>query len=155
MQAGDVCRQLTFIESGLFRHYYESPKDEVTRWISAEGSFVSSLGSFINQTPTVENIQALEASVVYILDKRDFDALYARYESVREGWCRQIEQYYVVMEKRVHESVVQTAEARYVNLAREYPNLLHRVPLRYLASMLNSTPRHLSRIRRRLMVQKI
>lgn len=148
LRAGTVCRHLTFIESGLVRHYYHASTDEVTRWISVEGAFVVSLGSFITQTPTVENIQALEKSTLYQLDKQAFDQFYRLNESLREGWRRQLEAYYVAMEQRLYESVAQTAEERYQQLAITHPTFLKRVPLRHVASLLNISPRHLSRIRR-------
>jgi hypothetical protein len=41
------------------------------------------------------------------------------------------------------------AEQRYQKLLEEEPELLQRIPLQYLASILGVTPRHLSRIRGR------
>jgi CRP/FNR family transcriptional regulator, anaerobic regulatory protein len=54
------------------------------------------------------------------------------------------------MEKRVFEMIALTAEQRYEILLKERPDLIQRVPLQYLASMLGISPETLSRIRKKI-----
>lgn len=51
------------------------------------------------------------------------------------------------IDKGKFDLITLTAEERYEKLLQEEPELLQQVPLRYIASMLAITPRHLSRLR--------
>jgi CRP-like cAMP-binding protein len=48
---------------------------------------------------------------------------------------------------RIHDMANIAAEARYLKMRKEKPNIFKHVPLRYIASYLGITQRHLSRLR--------
>ncbi|MGJ1348219.1 hypothetical protein [Sphingobacterium siyangense] len=53
-------------------------------------------------------------------------------------------------EKRSKELATLTAEKRYLKLMAEQPDLLHNVPMQYIASFLGMNPKSLSRIRKQI-----
>ena len=60
------------------------------------------------------------------------------------------EQAYVEQEARIFRLQRSSAQERYNKLLAEQPDYLQQIPLRYLASYLGVTQRHLSRIRSQL-----
>ena len=60
IQEGSISMEVGFVVSGIFRSfYYSSNEEEVTYCFTFKDSFVSAYSSFLSQSPTVENIQAL------------------------------------------------------------------------------------------------
>lgn len=146
-QEGHVCQYIALIVKGQFRYFYNTDQGEVTRWISLEGDFMTSLSSFIQQKPSVENIQATKDSTLILMSKTIWLELYAKHEFIREFWLRTISYNYIGMEERVFHQIALTAEQRYQWMLENYPRFNQEVPDKYIASMLGITPRHLSRIR--------
>ncbi|HZY78281.1 MAG TPA: Crp/Fnr family transcriptional regulator, partial [Cyclobacteriaceae bacterium] len=120
---------------------------EVTRWVALTGTFVTSLKSFIQQVPSVENIQAMEQTEIAIMPRASWIALYEQHEFARTFWTRNIEENYIGMEERVFNLIAKTAEERYSWMQANQPRFIREVPDKYLASMLGIHPRHLTRIR--------
>ena len=57
---GQVCRQVGFITKGLIRYYINHNGEDKTYAFAKEGDFICNYESFIPQTPSQKNIQALE-----------------------------------------------------------------------------------------------
>jgi CRP-like cAMP-binding protein len=55
---------------------------------------------------------------------------------------------------RMESFVIMSPEERYEKYVRDHPNIIHRVPDRYIASVLGITPVSLSRIRGRIASKK-
>ncbi|GGH64809.1 Crp/Fnr family transcriptional regulator [Phaeocystidibacter marisrubri] len=149
IQEGHTCKEIAFIESGLFRsYYYSSEGEEVTYCFSFSNSFTSAYSSFLSQTPTVENIQALTDCELLTISRREILKL----EKTSYNWLKlfkvMAEQEFIGMEKRIFLLQRGTAEIRYRDLLSHQPEYLRLIPLSYLSSYLGVTPRHLSRIRK-------
>ena len=142
-----VCRKLGFIVKGMCRYYYDTEKEEVTRWVSLKNEFVTSLHSFISQDKSQEYIQAIQPTEILIATRQDWEDLYKEEEFVRQIWVRNIEDNYIGMENRVRNLIAMTAEERYQWMLKNQPKFNQFVPDKYVASMLGIEPRHLSRIR--------
>lgn len=147
LQEGQVCRHLTLITAGLFRYFYHTEQGEVTRWISFEGDFMTSLASFIKEKPAVENIQAIKPAELWMMPKTVWVNLYEKHPFLQRFWLKTIEYNYIGMEERVFHQIALSAEQRYQWMLENYPRFNKEVPAKYIASMLGITPRHLSRIR--------
>jgi CRP-like cAMP-binding protein len=147
LHEGQICRRIALITSGMCRYLYHTEKEEVTRWISLEGDFMTSLGSFIHQKPSFEAIQAIRPTEIYYINMEDWEELKSKNPFIQHFWNRAIEQNYIGMEERLFITIAKTAEERYQWLLQNYPRFNQEVPDKYIASMLGITPRHLSRIR--------
>ena len=143
-----VCMQVGFIVEGMCRYFYVSDSgDEVTRWVSLENEFVISFGSFIKQSKTHENIQAIVPTKILAAQKEQWDNLCNEEEFARFFWTKSIEEYLIGIEARVYSLIALNAKNRYNSLIQDYPKLVRAVPDKYLASILGIKPRHLSRLR--------
>ncbi len=147
IKEGETVKGIGFITKGAFRYFYNNNGEEVTRWVTLEHDFVTSLPSFINRTPAVENIQALKKSEMLFASKKNWDILFDKNETLRHLWLQNMEQLYIGMENRVFQLITLNAEQRYKWMCDHQPHFIAQVPDKYLASMLGITPRHLTRLR--------
>ena len=147
---GRRCQHLAFLQKGMLSHYHYADGKERTRWVSMAPSFVTSLGSFIHQTPCLENIKALVPCALYRCGRSEFYVLKAQYPLLQQLWTDHLEMEVAGYEHRVSQLITTQAEQRYRNFIRQYPAYLERLPQKYLADMLGIELRHLSRIRKKL-----
>ncbi|GAA4850742.1 Crp/Fnr family transcriptional regulator [Algivirga pacifica] len=148
IREGQVCKKVGFIVSGILRHYYVSSKEEeVTYCLAFPGTLSAAYSSWLTQQKTFESIQAITEVTLWVINKDDF----IRLEESSENWLRfskvLAEGSYLEMEKRMLLLQKETAEKRYEDLINNYPDYLQHIPLKYLASYLGITQRHLSRLR--------
>ncbi|WP_299800275.1 Crp/Fnr family transcriptional regulator [uncultured Maribacter sp.] len=144
-----ISQEVGFVVSGLFRSfYYSSSQEEVTYCFTFSNSFVSAYSSFLSQTKTSENIQALTDIELFTISRENILIL----ENSSTNWLRFFklitEQEYIKMEKRIFMLQKETAEKRYEDLLTNQSEYLQSIPLNFLSSYLGITQRHLSRIRK-------
>ncbi|WP_350291646.1 Crp/Fnr family transcriptional regulator [uncultured Croceitalea sp.] len=149
IKEGETCNEVAFVVDGLFRSfYYSSSEEEVTYCFTFSDSFVSAYSSFLSQTKTVENIQALTSIDLLTISRDEILKL----EQSSTNWLKLFkfiaEQEYIKLEKRIFLLQKETAEKRYRDLLANQPELLQMIPLNYLSSYLGISQRHLSRIRK-------
>lgn len=148
MREGEHSDRIAFIKKGVLRIFYSHHGQEVTRYLGMEPSFITSLSSFITQTPAAESIQALENSQLLVIDYADMQRLCQKYHRWETVYRKVIEYMFMCTENRIREFITQTAEERYGALLRERPGLVGRVPQKYIASYLGIAPQSLSRLQK-------
>lgn len=148
VQAGQVSMHLGFIEHGMFQYYFPADGEERTTYVTAENTFLASVASFLNGTPSNESIRALTKARVWQVTKDELRKLLDELPSFKNYYIGLLEWQIGCIDKSRHELLVLSAEERYHRLITTEPELLQRIPLQYLASILGVTPRHLSRIRK-------
>jgi CRP-like cAMP-binding protein len=149
IKEGRISNEVGFVVSGLFRSfYYSSSEEEVTYCFTFSNSFVSAYSSFLSQTKTLENIQALTDIELLTISREEILKL----ENSSTNWLKFFkliaEQEYIKMEKRVFLLQKESAEKKYKDLLLNQPEYLQLIPLNFLSSYLGITQRHLSRIRK-------
>lgn len=150
-EEGKVPLYLYYIVSGYLRlfHYNENG-DEVTTHINCPPGFFTSYFNFINQTRSDENVECITDCELLRITKEDLDLLTAESEIMKDFSIRVFQQSITYNENRSRELATLTAEQRYVKLINNYPDILHNVPVQYIASFLGMKAESLSRIRRKL-----
>ncbi len=153
LQEGKICRHLYFIESGLLRYFINKDGNEITKFFTEAPYCFTSQLSFTKEEPARENIQAIEKSVIYQTSlKQANDLLELKSWNTFIRKLIQEVQYYT--EEILQEIQTETAENRYRKMIENNPELLQRVPLKYLASYFGIAPQSLSRIRKKLTSSK-
>ncbi len=147
LQEGKICKHLYFLQSGALRGFYNLDGKEITHWFGFEKDFVTSFYSFTTQLPAVENIQLIEGSILWSIDKTTLNDLFNQYHEIERLVRIAYEKYYIRLEERYVNAQFKTAAERYQNLLQQSPHLLKRVPLGYIASYLGISQETLSRIR--------
>ena len=151
IEAGKICDWIAFIGSGTLRNYYFSSKaEEVTYCLTFPNTFITAYSSFLTGKKTFEYIQAVSDIEVLMIQKKQYQGL------IRSsyGWLKFsnhfTEQSYILMEERLLMLQMVSAEQRYADLIANHPEIIRQVPLKYIASYLGITQRHLSRLRSQL-----
>ena len=152
LEEGKICKHLYFLESGLFRFYINKDGNHITKFFTDAPYFFTSQASFNAQKPAFENIQAIEKSTVWQISYAKTNELY-KSKSWAEFARKITQEVQFFTEEILLELQTETAEVRYEKMLEISPNLLQRIPLKYLASYLGIAPQSLSRIRKKI-IQK-
>ena len=150
LRQGEVCREAYFIDRGLIRLYYIKDGEEKIRQFFFEQAFVADTVSHVTQKPSKLYLETLEDSRLLVIPR---DPLYALFGSSKnfERLGRLIAQYdFIGIANRMDSLFLYSPEERYINLLKNRPLVLQRVPQYMIASYLGVTPEGLSRIKRRV-----
>ena len=138
-----------FIERGLTRSYWLVNGEEITTSFSAEGSIVFSMDELYYGKPSEEFVETLEETEAYRIALDDLQRLF-RTNLELANWGRIIHQNEYRRLHRSHkERLTLSAAERYNAFCRQFPELMQRVQLGYIASYLGITLPTLSRLRGR------
>jgi CRP-like cAMP-binding protein len=148
---GDIARYVYFVEKGCLRQYYiNNNGEERTIYFKMENGWASELVSFLDNTPTELNLQALEGSKLQIINQKNWVYAVTQIRSFTMGFIRAQQDTNYMLKKRLAEATVETPEEKYLRFIKEEPDLLQRIPLYHIASYLAMTPETLSRIRKKI-----
>lgn len=147
LNAGKRCNEMAFVKEGILRISALADGKEITQWIMTEGYFATDLNSFIFGDPGRWNIQALSNSVLYAINKSNYEKI----GKMVPNWPSLEREFLVhcftTMENRVFQFLSMSAEERYHAFFESNKTLFNQVPLQYIASLLGMTPETFSRIR--------
>lgn len=147
LNAESISRHIYFIERGLFRCFYEVGDKTISSWFMKEGDVILSVRSFFEQLPSHECIQALENSTVHYIGYQELMEAYKDFPEFNFHGRFLTERYYIKSESRIYALRAKSAYDRYLHLLKWEPELLLRVPAKYLATYLGMAEFTLSRIR--------
>lgn len=150
LQDNTVCNFIAFIAEGSIRHFHIKDGVEKTCDLSFENAWVTDFQSFTYETVGKMNLQAMENTTVFLINKQNLFTLYKE--------CRKYETFGRLMAEQVAQRATEIAmslssdkpEERFENLIKRQPDLLQKVPQKYIANLLGLTPESLSRIRNRI-----
>lgn len=147
LKEGKVSNYTSWIITGLVRSYYVKDVEEITTKFLWAGAPITSVFSYYSRKPGNENIIALEDTTLASLHYDHMQRLYRAYPVFNEIGRVITEQYLYMLEIEVYNLRKQKAEDRYRFILKHFPDLLQRVPLKYLATYLGVNLETLSRIR--------
>jgi CRP-like cAMP-binding protein len=148
--AGEICRYIIFIESGLVRYYTNNEGADQTHYFNKEGEFVCDYISFLPQAASMINIQALEDTVVYRISAHGIQQFYREVTNGERFGRLALEKVFVNVITQVVSLYTDTPDNRYLKFLAEYPDLVQRIPQYYIAAYVGVKAPSLSRIRKRL-----
>lgn len=146
-QIGHTCRTIYFINKGIARIFYFKGQVDVTESFAFENQLVARAESLFSGRPSRKGIQMLDDSEVVAIDAQRLFQLYDQFPDIERLFRKIFEAAYVESVNRLEGLQFHSAEERYTDLLSAQPNLLKRVPLKFIASYLGITPVSLSRIR--------
>ncbi|MFT4019875.1 MAG: Crp/Fnr family transcriptional regulator [Agriterribacter sp.] len=153
LKEGDVSKKVFFIEKGCIRVWFNNHGQDVTFQFFFENDRVSSTESFKKNIPSIVTVETIEPCTLYVISKRDMDKILKDGLDVQETRTRLINALY---DRNIHymkhclSFIKDTPQQRYLNLLKEKPEIIKRIPQHYIASYLGITTVHLSRIKSKL-----
>ncbi|MCU7615831.1 Crp/Fnr family transcriptional regulator [Chryseobacterium sp. PBS4-4] len=149
LQEGDVCKYMSFFIEGAGFMYSVNDKGQyhIIRF-AIENWWMGDYESYNFKTPSLYNIEVLEDSQVLMIEYHKLQELISKIPAVDEMIKLIDKKGIVATQKRIHSSISLSAEDRYDNLSKDYPEFLKRFPQTMIASYLGISPETLSRIRK-------
>ena len=156
IKVNQIENHISFIESGIVRLFIprDNPEKEITFGFSFKNQFVSAYDSFLTQSPSNYQLQALTETAMLSISYKDLQSVYKSTQIGNLIGRLTAEDLFLIKSKREQNLLNLNAEQRYLKLFKERPELLKSVPLKYISSYIGVTAQALSRIRKRL-VHKI
>ncbi|AEE54398.1 Crp/Fnr family transcriptional regulator [Haliscomenobacter hydrossis] len=144
---GHTCKTIYFVQKGIARIFYYKDGIDITECFAAENQIIARVESLFTQRPSQKGIQIIEDAELVAINATVLFGLYDQYPGIERLFRKIFEQGYVDTVNRLESLQFYSAEERYTRLLEEMPELLQRVPLKYIASYLGITQVSLSRIR--------
>lgn len=149
LKSGKPCNHLWFMTRGAVRYFYTNDQGkEINTWFSLDEQIITAAPSLVNQTASLESIQLIEDSELYVIEYSAVKTLLKKHHNFALWYIKLFELYYISqIEDRLSDLQFLDAKQRYQKLLSIYPDITNRVSLGNIASYLNITPETLSRIR--------
>ena len=142
------CKNINFVLSGILRAFYmDASGKESTIMFAVSDWWITDMYCFINEKPSMLNIEALEESSILQLSKDNLDKLYSKVPKFERFFRIMMQNAYIREQLRVIENLSLPAEERYYNFLKKYPLAVERVTQKQIASYLGITPEFLSIIK--------
>lgn len=147
LQAGQVERSIYFVESGLIRLFLLTELEEHTIRFGYQGSMLNSIASFLKGHPSEFYVQVIRKSVVWVVDKTDWEAFLKSNADWKLWYADLLEDVVCQQVEREIDLLTHSPAERLKRVMERSPQLFQEVPAKYIASYLRMTPETLSRIR--------
>lgn len=147
VKEGEICKYIYLIRNGLVRGYFNFEGKEITTWVSVDGEFVTSITGYFKNERASENIACIEDTYVECISYNDFHFALKHYSEMASMSQMVMEKYYLYAEYRAFVCRIPSSKKRYEYFVKNnHPEIIKRLPKKYLASLLSMRPETLSRI---------
>jgi len=157
LHEGKIAQNYYFVEQGCLRVWFDNNGKDTTVQFFFENDGVASLESFQKSIPSIFTIETVEPTTVQVLPKNLFNQMIKELDGNPDFLKTLIE---ISLERQRHymneflSRIRDTPQQRYMNLLKERPHIVKRVPQHYIASYLGISSVHLSRIKNKLAQKK-
>lgn len=151
LRQGEQCKYTFFIAKGLMRAYTinENGKEHILQF-APENWFISDRSSVLFNDPSSQFIEAVEDTEAILIESDIFEQLAELSAEFRHFNLFLLHNHIRHLQKRINQLLSASAEERYMDFIKMYPNIMLRVPQWMIASYLGITPESLSRVRKDL-----
>jgi CRP-like cAMP-binding protein len=143
----EVCKNIYWVVKGLVRQFYIKNGKELTEYMASENTIFMSIESLFKEQPSVQQIHALEPTIIFALPKEKLEREAVRNVNIQMLYRKILEESLILSQIRADMLRFESAPERYAKLVKRAPQLVLRAPLVYIASYLQMTPETLSRVR--------
>ena len=149
LQEGDICKQIAFIVKGAARMYSidEKGHEHIVRF-GLESWWLGDHESYNLLTPSRFHIEMIEDTDLLVITTMHAHQLRDEVKGFDLTIKAMDKQLAIATQKRIHAAISMTAEERYEDLIKTYPQFLQRFPQNMVASYLGISPETLSRMRK-------
>lgn len=150
LKAGQVCREVYFVEKGCLRLFFINDKgvEQITQF-AIENWWISDYMSLEKQSPSPFYIQAIEPSTLFVLSAQAQEQLVKKLPKMERYFHIVLQKAYAAAQLRLKYLHDLSKEESYRQFSSMFPAFVQRLPQYMLASYLGLTPEYLSEIRKK------
>ena len=147
IDSGQVERYLNIIAWGLARKYLPVRNREITVQLASEGHIIHSELSFHYRTPSSAVIETIEPTAFFSISYDSLQQLYEQFPKAEHLGRRLISDLFVKKDNHYYNQLIKNTRERFLEYVHTHPQMLQRVPQKYIASYLNIKPETFSRLK--------
>ncbi len=151
LKEGQKVNEISFVEKGALRFYYLSDEKEINNHFFLENDYAVSYLDFLKNTPSRYYIEALEDCELYTFNSQSLQYAYNNSKNWERFGRIIAESVYATATNRFESFLFLSAKERYLQMIKDYPRFIQRIPLYHLASYLGIERESLSRIRKEIL----
>lgn len=152
---GETKRNIFYIRKGLVRVYkLKENGDEITTILRWENKVIASPDVILFNQASQFYYQAIEPTDVFYMDHNVLQTIVSQNPKLEANRIMVLHNIIKELIERMDSFVLLSPEERYLNYIESKPDIVNRVPNKYLANVLGITPVSLSRIRKRIVSKK-
>ena len=155
IKQGDVARDLIFLKSGIVASKYILKEKMFIRDFYFSPNVFTEQESFVKEIPAKFSVFSVTEIVCQTISHENLEIAYDEIPKLKDIAYDLLINGFVNISKRLESLLTLSPERRYKELLNNNPKLLQKIPLKLIASYLGVTDVALSRIRKRISVQKI
>ncbi|WAC12465.1 Crp/Fnr family transcriptional regulator [Dyadobacter pollutisoli] len=147
IQVGDIVTCDYWITRGIFRAFYvdKTGKEHILQF-ALENSWLSDYNAFFNQTESKMNIVCMEDAEVLCLTLLAKEKLASELHKMEHFFRMKVTRGYTVQQHRIISLLSNNPRQRYEEFESLYPNIVKKVPKKYIAEYLGISRETLSRL---------
>lgn len=136
-----------FVVKGCLKSYVtdEQGKEYVIQF-ATENWWITDYHAFLHRQKAKMDIDCLEDCQLLTISFEDKMKLCSENHKMEHFWATKSRYGYAALQNRILGFIRDPAKVRYENLIQQYPNLIQRVPKKYIASFLGVSRETLSRL---------
>jgi CRP-like cAMP-binding protein len=152
---GEIENYFNYIVKGLVRKYYKKGETQINTQISTEGHIIQVQESFHSRTPSEFCLETIEPTTLVSITYDNLERIYSS-NAKMERLGRLVTTFSMVVKDRWQINMIRmTPRERFLDFVHKNPELLQRVPQKYLASYLNIQPETFSRFKHMLKEKRV
>jgi len=154
VEIGEVATTFYFVLKGISRRYFYRGKQEVITHLIKEGGMMGSVISFLTAQPSRYALETIEPVTAYCLSKKDLEDLFLTDKKWEKFGRKIITAFFLQLEYQILDNIRYSTKERFINFMKHNPELVLRVPQKYLASYLEIQPETFSRLKHLMVKEK-
>ncbi|WP_244178461.1 Crp/Fnr family transcriptional regulator [Maribacter litoralis] len=147
MQAGEVTQYEYFISKGCLKVYTldEDGAPHISMF-AIEDYWTGDISSFMTKEPSRYYIKATENSELLGISRANYDVLFQEIPKFEKFYRILYQRSLISYIRRSNHGISFTAEERYINFKKKYPQIVKRITQKDLAAYIGITPEFMSKI---------
>lgn len=150
LREGEIASKIYFIKKGCLRLAFNNNGKDITFQFFFENQAVASIESFSTNQPSQFTLESIEPSMLYVIHRSDLEKMIKEFPEIKYYMQEIIMSRFPRYAKLFLSFIKDTPKQRYLELLKNEPQIIQRVPQHYIASYLGITPVSLSRIRKKV-----
>ena len=147
MQAGDITKYEYFITKGCLKVYtLDVDGAPHISMFAVEDYWTGDIASFITKQPSRYFIRATEDSELLGISRANYDLLFQEIPKFERFYRMLYQRSLISYIRRSNHGISLTAEERYIEFKKKYPNIVNRITQKDLAGYIGITPEFMSKI---------